>query len=444
MPFIDLSYIFKPLSDLKRNLVGDLGWNDVKSLLRFQLPNETIGIISGGTVNDDEVYIKQFGLLGQVFSLNVAYVHPKMDSTIQMKDLLEALDELPEARKPYQQFSDLTGTPHLIATSGVEGLALRKKLVAILPQPAKVGEVAVQITQAMIAGIYPAKSIALDDDQLYQTVVRQVLLRVLLDCELTPEIDQLLSKMNSVLLDYSNEEGVEHDFKMWVQSLLTAEKTLGSSALSAALKNRLGEAGGIGSEDKEKWLLGLACDPTINALFTTLVTSENIKNLVYVALSKNSVMQLPWMKKLLLEMKDKGLVYDKEGLMDYKIISELQSLDCIFKEALSKGSFSPDVLARYVSKPMTIQGKDIPAGTLLFFHPRKDPNKSFNPDRFELASAPTLGSESFMPFSIGRRQCPGSRIAEAIFKATVAVISGSIDAKVLVVNEESSKKCTIQ
>jgi hypothetical protein len=181
-----IHYALNLLRRLKQILVGDLQWSDVKDLARFQIPNGIRSIYAAQTGNTEEIYVKQFGFLGRLLPLNVAYVRLKSGSPILLKTLLENTDALPEARKTYQHFSDLTGTPHLIATSGEKGLELRKKLVAILPSPSKVGEVALQMTQAMIVALDPLSPIDLNDSDLYRTQVRKILLKVLLGCSLIP------------------------------------------------------------------------------------------------------------------------------------------------------------------------------------------------------------------------------------------------------------------
>ncbi|XP_063942965.1 cytochrome P450 77A1 [Daucus carota subsp. sativus] len=106
-----------------------------------------------------------------------------------------------------------------------------------------------------------------------------------------------------------------------------------------------------------------------------------------------------------------------------KDIEKRPFLNAVTKELLRKHPPTYFVLSNAVTDPSKLAGYDIPLGTTVeFFTPPigndqkiwSDPEK-FNPDRFltggEDADITGVTGVKMMPFSVGRRICPGASMA---------------------------------
>lgn len=113
----------------------------------------------------------------------------------------------------------------------------------------------------------------------------------------------------------------------------------------------------------------------------------------------------------------------KDKKIDEKDIEKMPYLNALTKELLRKHPPTYFVLSHAVTEPSKLAGYDIPLGTTVeFFTPPigndpkiwSDPEK-FNPDRFltggEDADITGVTGVKMMPFSIGRRICPGASMA---------------------------------
>lgn len=113
----------------------------------------------------------------------------------------------------------------------------------------------------------------------------------------------------------------------------------------------------------------------------------------------------------------------KDRKVDEKDIEKMPYLNAVTKELLRKHPPTYFVLSHAVTEPSKLAGYDIPLGTTVeFFTPPigndpkmwSDPEK-FNPDRFitggEDADITGVTGVRMMPFSVGRRICPGASMA---------------------------------
>nr|XP_017232567.1 PREDICTED: cytochrome P450 77A3-like [Daucus carota subsp. sativus] len=113
----------------------------------------------------------------------------------------------------------------------------------------------------------------------------------------------------------------------------------------------------------------------------------------------------------------------KNKKIDEKDIEKMPYLNAVTKELLRKHPPTYFVLSHAVTEPSKLAGYGIPLGTTVeFFTPPigndpkiwSDPEK-FNPDRFliggEDADITGVTGVKMMPFSVGRRICPGASMA---------------------------------
>lgn len=113
----------------------------------------------------------------------------------------------------------------------------------------------------------------------------------------------------------------------------------------------------------------------------------------------------------------------KDKKIDEKDIEKMPYLNAVTKELLRKHPPTYFVLSHAVTEPSKLAGYDIPLGTTVeFFTPPigndpkiwSDPEK-FDPDRFvtggEDADITGVTGVKMMPFSVGRRICPGANMA---------------------------------
>ncbi|KAM7309486.1 lithocholate 6-beta-hydroxylase-like [Ixodes scapularis] len=109
-----------------------------------------------------------------------------------------------------------------------------------------------------------------------------------------------------------------------------------------------------------------------------------------------------------------------QGNINYDNIFSLKYLNQVIEESLRFYPPLPGFVSRRCQKDFEFNGLRIPKGTniqvparLMHHDPRYwvDPEK-FNPDRFSPENKPTIVPMAYIPFGIGPRSCPGSRLAE--------------------------------
>ncbi|KAM7514384.1 hypothetical protein LguiA_003967 [Lonicera macranthoides] len=116
-----------------------------------------------------------------------------------------------------------------------------------------------------------------------------------------------------------------------------------------------------------------------------------------------------------------------DHLVDEADLSKFPYLQCIIHETLRLFPVAPLLVPHVSSDDCTIGGFDIPRGTMLLANAwaiHRDPKvwddpTSFRPDRFE--SGQNEGYK-FVPFGMGRRQCPGAGLANRVVSLSLAAL----------------------
>ncbi|KAL3692391.1 hypothetical protein R1sor_006042 [Riccia sorocarpa] len=116
--------------------------------------------------------------------------------------------------------------------------------------------------------------------------------------------------------------------------------------------------------------------------------------------------------------------------VDESDLPQLPYLSAVIKESLRVKSPGPTTLTHATSELRKLGGYDIPTDAMVLFglesfhyDPAHWPEPSvFNPERFLENDLDVLGKQTFnyLPFSAGRRACPGSQLAMLELSAAVA------------------------
>ncbi|KAG9135845.1 hypothetical protein Leryth_002562 [Lithospermum erythrorhizon] len=165
-------------------------------------------------------------------------------------------------------------------------------------------------------------------------------------------------------------------------------------------------------------------------------TDQTIKGLIMVMITAGtdtSAVTIEWAMSLLLNHpnvleKAKNELDSQVGqdrLVDEADLSNLHYLQCIILETLRLFPAAPLLLPHVASKDCKVQGYDIPRDTMLIVNAwaiHRDPliweaSECFRPERFE---GKTIDPFTLMPFGRGRRQCPGSTLANKVVGLTLA------------------------
>ncbi|KAM7514381.1 hypothetical protein LguiA_003964 [Lonicera macranthoides] len=117
----------------------------------------------------------------------------------------------------------------------------------------------------------------------------------------------------------------------------------------------------------------------------------------------------------------------QDHLVDESDLSKLPYLQCIVNETLRLFPAAPLLLPHLSSDDCTVGGFDIPRGTMLLANAwaiHRDPKvwddpTNFRPERFE--SGQNEGYK-FVPFGMGRRQCPGAVLANRVVSLSLAAL----------------------
>ena len=117
----------------------------------------------------------------------------------------------------------------------------------------------------------------------------------------------------------------------------------------------------------------------------------------------------------------------EEKLVEESDVSKLHYLQSIISETLRLYPAAPLLVPHMSSADCTIEGYDVPSGTMLLVNAwaiHRDPKvwddaTSFKPERFENGE---VEGHKLMPFGIGRRTCPGAGLAQR----TVSLTLGSL------------------
>ncbi|KAJ0785669.1 putative cytochrome P450 [Helianthus annuus] len=115
----------------------------------------------------------------------------------------------------------------------------------------------------------------------------------------------------------------------------------------------------------------------------------------------------------------------QERMVEEADLSNLPYIQCIINETLRLFPAGPLLVPHEPSQDCTIGGFDVARGTMVLVNAwaiHRDPmvwddSLSFKPERFE-----NMANEGyrFIPFGMGRRQCPGSSLANRVMGLALA------------------------
>lgn len=116
-----------------------------------------------------------------------------------------------------------------------------------------------------------------------------------------------------------------------------------------------------------------------------------------------------------------------DRLADETDLPKLNYLQCIVNETQRLYPVAPLLVPHISSNDCTVGGFDIPCGTMLLpnvWAIHRDPKvwdnpTSFRPERFENGESHTY---TFLPFGVGRRQCPGVALANRVLTLCLAAL----------------------
>nr|AHI15943.1 flavonoid 3'-hydroxylase [Pohlia nutans] len=132
-------------------------------------------------------------------------------------------------------------------------------------------------------------------------------------------------------------------------------------------------------------------------------------------------------------------VVGEDRLVQEVDIPKLPLLQAIVKETLRLHPAAPLAIPRESHEPCVVSGYQFPAQTLLIvnlFAIQRDPSVYENPDEFKPSRFmehpevnPLTGHDDFqlIPFGVGRRMCPGARLAHALVSLMLANLLHSFD-----------------
>ncbi|MFI4919695.1 MAG: cytochrome P450 [Legionellales bacterium] len=425
----------------KRQLVGDLSWKDIRQFEQLKIQAKSLNILGGYSTGVDGFKLKQYGLLGYLLPNMASIVFNKESSDI-MKPLITQLDLQANSRaKVFGAFSQVSGCDHFMANSGPHGMAMRKNIVRFFPRTQVVLDTAVSMTQVALS-----RDLSVMGEGLLK-LVRGILSSILLGSGLTEESNQLLDKITPLLLSAATPSAtIKQEYKNYLcevisEALIKAKP----STLLNIIKEKQPELSRNGLRDlsplEGKALIErLATDSEIAALPTLVITASNVAATIRKVTRIHSTIddmgrgthtEITIPAELLAELKRTPLpMYSAETATQYaEQMQQLSSLDALFKAALDIAPLEPRHIMRVTSEPIKFKDKTIPANTVLVLHHRNRVREGYVLDfqRFNKPDDPKLGSAFFAPFSTGVRSCPGSKIAETIFKAVVMTAISTID-----------------
>lgn len=422
----------------KKTLIGDLELPLTLNIKTFtqNLKNQLLLLTSlrfGGVITgkeDDEVFVKEFGLFGWLtpWPINVTVIRPQVNSSPELiKTLLEKVDSQKCSRSAFQPFNRLIGGPHFLAQGGEQGLRGHKTFSRALPKRKNTYLITIATTiEALKQSFAMGEKV---DFWFLKGLVRSILTQLLLGCRLSESMDNLVEKIEPILLyNHKLDIKIKQEYAKLLQDIIHDRV---SNPESCMLSNMLNEKfSALDKDDKQKQAM---TDPDIAVLPTILVVANNVSRLLNNVLGQIVYADLDVLKT---EMQEKSVsVLDEScSQMDEKI-TQLKVLDNIVKEGLRLGGFDPAIIYRYTSKAIKIEntraGEEttIPAHSWIAIHHRAliDRQKSF--DIHEQPNAPQLNTQSFSPFSLGIRQCPGQRLAQDIAKGIFLVMVEMLDKK---------------
>ena len=128
-------------------------------------------------------------------------------------------------------------------------------------------------------------------------------------------------------------------------------------------------------------------------------------------------------------------LFDEEGNIQTEKLRNLKHLDAWYKECLRMYTSSQEIF-RYTDQAIELDGENtIPAHSMIAFRigmAQKESSQwekphNFSPMRFFDNTQHELHKYPFIPFSTGNRSCPGSKMAEIIFKTVIICAMNQFD-----------------
>lgn len=448
--------VIPSLKWVKESLVGDLTTADVRDLLSLRPPSSINQIASGPTrclgPDAPAIVVKQFGLVGWLFSLNIAVVRPHLQSPTLIWSLLEEIDRQPNTRAHLSPINDLVGHPQLVATSGPDAAEARKTFVRALPSLSDVFDETIRQCRALLTKDNIARHLHQLHDQQLSTVaslevildlskqvsqlIHQIMFSIFFGCHLTQPALELLHQVTETVLTPNGmaSNAISRELREAFRELITETTTQGlestntfssfSKIIQSKIRKSLNE---ITLDDKKALRQILDRDPTIDMLMTSMMTAGNIYELVWEYFLQ-CIHNPSFITQINEEIQANNLSLlsdDSNGALPN--INRLPYLDFVFQRCLKRGSFADqDLLIRRTTRAIPTEGQPtIPAGTTVIFAHRaleNPPGLRYQPE-LESGTKAKTGTLFFAPFSRGPRACPGQRIAETIFKGIALVFA---------------------
>lgn len=350
-----------------------------------------------------------------VFSQAVKYGEPQHDNPA-------AYD--PEARMPFDPLKELLGVSTIVNETGPSVPHEKRKIKALLSDEA--------IAEPMWNIVGDTFRAAADNDSFdLKEEIQHLAVKSLgyLSCDLpvedfTPDYANLLDEGEHAV--FNKDEMSTKDF----ESISRKIRDGNDAIINKNIDRLKGSSNYIKYLSEEKKISDTYAGT--NMVGGLLVVS-NVVSLITGTLLK--IIEQPLVRARLQQaLKELGNVpRDVDG---YHRLKADPTLHALYLEALRY--FSPaGPIARYASKEGKLGELTIPARTYIFAMPRiilhdskhwENPEK-FDPTRFK-APFPHMSEYPFIPFSVGARACPASRLyVEVLFKITMMTLCMNYDLK---------------
>ncbi|MES2218810.1 MAG: hypothetical protein V4501_10415 [Pseudomonadota bacterium] len=368
--------------------------------------------------NSSGLSIASLGILG-----NIAVWYPT--SPQQLSYVINVLDHEPKGRRPYGVASMMASGNFYLADTSVVAMLHRSQVIRHL-SPTRFVALTEQITAEII------NEQVLDTKTLITTVVRKVLVKALLNIDLSEDQQKELDYFFRVfserlthpwpeLLSYDfNFKNCQHRYRLFVQGILDQQLTMiteqqnnpefeQKSFILTALLDLIAKANpnknavALLKQMSQAKIKEYFNDPNLKALPLTLIAADNLIG----ALIKG--VQLAMADDNIIELYNEMIEHNlfNNAKIDSRVLKTLPKLNGLFQKAVHEFQGSSTVY-RYAERGLQHAGLTIPPHTTVII---KSKLKFFDAEN----SDPLFSA----PFSLGRRRCPGISVSENIFKTVV-------------------------
>ena len=376
------------------------------------------------------------------------------DFAYDIAPLLNELDSQPKGRKSYNVFNSLTNDIHLITDTSPEGLKIRGLLLHYFKNLERIDQITREVVRESI-GMYPERMEIVPEKFIRATLLK-ILMRVFFASNDLPEgTDETMKLFSSAVLRIplalypqlsffsSEHRKAKQQYKKLCNEIMNNQVHLifekfQSESFNPDLKGenlfidlimlKAKENDPSLFKDKEKlkrYLKNLDEQEIIHYLdFMTslpslLILADNISTVLEGCLYKFSpaAVSVELQHSMLAAMREEcNTMFHKTGnKLTRKELSQLKLLDGFYHRELNS-NLSINMIARYTEKPVSLKNKKtsqevrIPAHSTLIFTlgaaAKYEGRNQKHPSNFSVQGH--------------RRKCPGSHVAEVIFKAVVA------------------------